>query len=56
MNNQPFIERYAYFFPTSLPAVNTTDNSLTNAANYWKSLPTTKSLSGNIVGDAILVK
>jgi hypothetical protein len=55
MNSQSFIERYAYFFPNTLPAVNP-DNSLTSAAAYWKSLPTTKSLSGNIIGDAILVK
>lgn len=55
MNNQSFIERYAYFFPSPLPAVNL-DNSLTNIALYWKSLPTTKSLSGNIIGDAVLVK
>ncbi|MBT9484662.1 glycosyl hydrolase [Sediminibacterium sp.] len=55
MNNQPFVERYAYFFPSPLPAVNP-DNSLTSVAAYWESLPTTKSLSGNIIGDAVLVK
>lgn len=55
MNAQSFIERYAYFFPNPLPAVNP-DNSLTSAAAYWKSLTSTKSLSGNTIGDAILIK
>ncbi len=55
MNSQPYIERYAYFFPTTVPALNP-DNSLTDAAIYWKSLPATKSIAGNIVGDAVLIK
>lgn len=54
MNNTSFIERYSYFFPNSLPATNP-DNSLTAAGLYWKSLPTTKSFAGNIIGDAILI-
>jgi len=55
MNAQTYIERYAYFFPNPLPAVNP-DNSLTSAASYWKSLPSNPSLTGNITGDAILIK
>ncbi len=55
MNSQPYIERYAYFFPTTVPALNP-DNSLTNAAIYWKGLPVTKSIAGNIIGDAVLIK
>lgn len=55
MNNQPYIERYSYFFPNPLPATNP-DNSLTGAGLYWKSLPTSKSFSGNIIADAILIK
>lgn len=55
MNGQPFIERYAYFFPSSVPALNP-DNSLTNAAIYWKNLPATKSIAKNVLGDAVLIK
>lgn len=55
MNNTAYIERYSYFFPSSVPATNP-DNSLTGAATYWKSLPTVKSLVGNIIGDAVLVQ
>ena len=55
MNNTSYIERYSYFFPAAVPAVQT-DNSLTTAGAYWKSLPSSKSLSGNIVADAVLVQ
>lgn len=54
MNNTAYVERYAYFFPSVLPAVNP-DNSLTNAGTYWKSLPAAKSFTGNVTGDAVLV-
>jgi hypothetical protein len=54
MNSTSWVERYSYFFPTTVPAQNP-DNSLTAAANYWKSLPTATSLSGNITGDAVLI-
>lgn len=50
MNSTPYIERYAYFFPKPVPEVNA-DFSLTDVGAYWKSLPTTKSFSGNIVSD-----
>lgn len=52
MNNTSYVERYAYFFPSSVPATNP-DNSLTGVATYWKSLPTVKSLAGNSIGDAV---
>lgn len=55
MNNTPYVERYSYFFPAALPATNP-DNSLTGAGSYWKSLPSTKSLTGNSVADAVLVQ
>jgi hypothetical protein len=55
MNKTAYVERYSYFFPTPIPATNT-DNSLTGAAMYWKSLPTAKSLVGNITGDALPVQ
>lgn len=55
MNSTSYIERYSYFFPASVPAVQP-DNSLTVAGAYWKSLPSTKSLSGNIIADAVLVQ
>ncbi len=55
MNNTSYIERYSYFFPAAVPAV-LPDNSLTVAGAYWKSLPSAKSLSGNIVADVVLVQ
>lgn len=54
MNNTPYVERYSYFFPAPLPA-NNTDNSLTSMGAYWKSLPSAKSFSGNIIDDASLI-
>jgi hypothetical protein len=53
MNATPYIERYSYFFPNTLPA-NNPDNSLTAAGAYWKSLVTVKSFTGNIISDAVL--
>jgi hypothetical protein len=55
MNSTSYIERYSYFFPPAVPAVQP-DNSLTVAGAYWKSLPSSKSLSGNIVADVVLVQ
>ncbi len=55
MNSTSYVERYSYFFPAAVPAV-LPDNSLTVAGGYWKSLPSTKSLSGNIVADVVLVQ
>lgn len=50
MNNTPYVERYAYFFPKSVPDVNA-DFTLTDAGEYWKGLISAKSFSGNIVSD-----
>lgn len=50
MNSTNYVERYAYFFPTTVPAINP-DKTLTAAGAYWKSLPSTKSLAGNIIND-----
>ena len=55
MNSTSYIERYSYFFPAAVPAVQP-DNSFTVAGAYWKSLPSSKSLSGNIVADVVLVQ
>ena len=54
MNANSFIERYSYFFPNSLPAINP-DNSFTSAGTYWKNLVSVKSFAGNIIGDAVLI-
>ncbi|KAA9041912.1 hypothetical protein FW778_07820 [Ginsengibacter hankyongi] len=48
MNATPFIERYSYFFPNTVPAVNS-DFTLTDAGQYWNDLISPKSFSGNIV-------
>lgn len=50
MNSTPYIERYAYFFPKPVPEVND-DFTLTDIGAYWKSLPSAKTFSGNIVSD-----
>ncbi|MDE3184357.1 MAG: hypothetical protein KGM16_13145 [Bacteroidota bacterium] len=50
MNSTPYIERYSYFFPDTVPEVNP-DFSLTDVGAYWKSLVSTKSFSGNIVSN-----
>jgi Glycosyl hydrolase catalytic core len=55
MNTVPYIERYSYFFPPPIPALNP-NNTLSTAAQYWKSLPSPKSLAGNSFGDAILIR
>jgi Glycosyl hydrolase catalytic core len=55
MNNTSYIERYSYFFPNSVPALNP-DNTLTSAGAYWKSLVSAKSFAGNIISDAVLFK
>lgn len=52
MNQTSWVERYAYFFPGSVPAAHP-DRSLTEAGKYWKALPAgTPALGANIVGDA----
>lgn len=54
MNTTPYIERYAYFFPKPVPEVNA-DYSLTEAGAYWKSLPSAKAFSGNIVSSDTII-
>ncbi len=54
MNNTSYVERYAYFFPNTVPAANP-DNSLTAAGQYWKDLPSTRSFAANIIQDAELI-
>lgn len=54
MNTNNVIERYSYFFPNSIPALNP-DNSFTTAGVYWKNLVSAKSFTGNIIGDAVLI-
>lgn len=52
MNATPYVERYSYFFPNTVPSA-LPDKSLTPIANYWKTLPSTaSSLSGNLIADA----
>jgi Glycosyl hydrolase catalytic core len=55
MDNQDHIERYSYFFPKPLPE-NNTDNSLSDIGKYWQSLPSSKSINKNIIGDAVLIR
>jgi hypothetical protein len=55
LNTLPYIERYSFFFEHNYPAV-TTPGVLSELGAYWKSLPSTKSFSGNIFGDAILIR
>jgi hypothetical protein len=53
MNQTPWVERYAYFFPSTVPATGT-DKKLTEVGNYWRSLPAGPvSISADIVSDAI---
>ena len=53
MNQTPWVERYAYFFPSTVPATGT-DRKLSDVGNYWKSMPTgPASISGDILADAI---
>lgn len=55
LNTLPYIERYSFFFEHNYPAV-TTPGVLSDLGAYWKSLPSTKAFSGNIFGDAILIR
>lgn len=55
MDDQTFIERYAYFFPKPLPETNT-DNSLTELGKYWANIKSKRSFSKNIIGDAEIIK
>lgn len=47
MNTVPYVERYAYFFPPVLPAVDT-NGAMTNAGSYWNSLISTEAFAANI--------
>lgn len=55
MNDQDYIERYAFFFERNHPETNP-DNSLTAIGKIWKSLKTTKAFTKNIIGDASIIK
>jgi hypothetical protein len=50
MNSTSWIERYAYFFPATVPGVNA-DYSLTNVGMYWNNLTSEKSFQANIVSN-----
>ena len=54
MNTISYIERYSYFFPPTVPGVNS-NNTLTNVGAYWKSLTSPKAFTSNIVLDATIV-
>jgi hypothetical protein len=54
MNNQPFIERYSFFFENNYPILRP-DNTLTELGAFWRSLTSSKSFTSNIVLDASLV-
>lgn len=47
MNTVPYVERYAYFFPPVLPAVDT-NGAMTDAGSYWNSLISTEVFTANI--------
>ncbi len=47
MNTVPYVERYAYFFPPVLPAVDT-NGAMTDAGSYWNSLISTEAFAANI--------
>lgn len=51
MNKTDYVERYAYFFPSTVPAMRA-DRSLTDAGAYWKTFPSTNALTRNGLGDA----
>ncbi len=47
LNTLSYVERYAYFFPAPLPAVNAT-GAMTDMGMYWNSLPSPVSFPLNI--------
>ncbi len=47
MNTVPYVERYAYFFPPVLPAVDT-NGVMTDAGSYWNTLTSTGAFAENI--------
>lgn len=47
MNTVPYVERYAYFFPPVLPAVDT-NGAMTDAGSYWNSLISNEAFAANI--------
>lgn len=51
MNNTHWVERYSYFFPPTVPEVGA-GRVLTDVANYWKGLPSVKSMNANVILDA----
>jgi hypothetical protein len=55
MDTQDDIERYAYFFPSTLPEKDT-NNNLTELGAYWKEINSSESFKSNITGDAIIIE
>lgn len=47
MNTVPYVERYAYFFPPVLPAVDT-NGAMTDAGRYWNDIVSPVSFPANI--------
>lgn len=48
LNSQNYVERYAYFFPSAIPATNP-DFTLTSIGQTWANLPSVPSFGSNIV-------
>jgi Glycosyl hydrolase catalytic core len=55
MDTQVDIERYAYFFPSTLPEKDA-NNNLTELGAYWKEINSSESFKSNITGDAIIIE
>jgi hypothetical protein len=47
LNTVPYVERFAYFFPPDLPAVDT-NGAMTDAGSYWNSLTSNEAFAANI--------
>lgn len=47
LNTVPYVERFAYFFPPGLPAVDT-NGAMTDAGRYWNSLTSIEAFTANI--------
>ncbi len=47
MNGTSYVERYAWFFPNSVPAVNAS-GALTEVGVYWNNIVSPVSIAANI--------
>jgi hypothetical protein len=54
LNTVDYVERYSFFFETNYSAVSS-PGVLSDIGNYWRGLPSTKSFSGNVIGDCTIV-